>query len=100
MAQRPASCRALIGELGRAARMPVIADKIGTAYLEPVEMLLLAGAADYSLAAVTDARAAATALFGAVTITALTYLVTGEPLVEDLLTRTIHDVVFSGLRPR
>lgn len=82
--------------------MPVIADKkIGTAYLEPVEMLLLAGAADYSLAAVTDARAAATALFfGAVTITALTYLVTGEPLVEDLLTRTIHDVVFSGLRPR
>ncbi|KUI03938.1 TetR family transcriptional regulator [Mycolicibacterium acapulense] len=100
MAQRPASCRALIGELGRAARMPVIADKIGTAYLEPVEVLLHAGAADGSLAAVADARAAATALFGAVTITALTYLVTGEPLVEDLLTRTIHDVVFSGLRPR
>lgn len=100
MAQRPASCRALIGELGRAARMPVIADKIGTAYLEPVQLLLLAGAADGSLAAVTDARAAATALFGAVTITALTYLVTGEPLDEDLLARTIHDVLFSGLRPR
>jgi AcrR family transcriptional regulator len=99
MAQRPASCRALIGELGRAARMPVIADKIGTAYLQPVEVLLHAGAADGSLA-VTDARAAATALFGAVTITALTYLVTGEPLDEDLLTCTIDDVLFSGLRPR
>ena len=100
MAQRPASCRALIGELGRAARMPTIADKIGIAYLEPVELLLLAGAADGSLAVVTDARAAATALFGAVTITALAHLVAGEPLDEDLLARTIHDVWFSGLRPR
>lgn len=100
MAQRPASCRALIGELGRAARMPTIADKIGIAYLEPVESLLLAGAADGSLAAVTDARAAATALFGAVTITALAHLVAGEELDEDLLARTIHDVWFSGLRPR
>ena len=100
MAQRPASCRALIGELGRAARMPIIADKIGTAYLEPVELLLLAGAADGSLAAVTDARAAATALFGAVTITALAHLVAGEPLDEDLLARTIHEVWFNGLRPR
>ena len=80
--------------------MPVIADKIGTAYLKPVEVLLHAGAADGSLAAVTDARAATTALFGAVTITALTYLVTDEPLDEDLLARTIHDVLFSGLRPR
>jgi AcrR family transcriptional regulator len=100
MAQRPASCRALIGQLGRAARMPVIADKIGIAYLEPVESLLLAGAADGSLATVTDARAAATALFGAVTITALPHLVAGESLDEDLLARTIHDVWFSGLRPR
>lgn len=100
MAQRPASCRALIGELGRAARMPTIADKIGIAYLEPVESLLLAGAADGSLSAVTDARAAATALFGAVTITALAHLVAGEELDEDLLARTIHDVWFNGLRPR
>lgn len=56
MAQRPAVCRALIGELGRAARMPVIADMIGTAYFEPVETLLRAGAADGSLVALDKPR--------------------------------------------
>ncbi|MCV7195772.1 TetR/AcrR family transcriptional regulator [Mycobacterium angelicum] len=100
MAQRPAVCRALIGELGRAARMPVIADMIGTAYFEPVETLLCAGAADGSLVATDNARAAAVALFGAVTISALTYLVTADALEEDLIAGTIHDVLFFGLRPR
>ena len=100
MAQRPAVCRALIGELGRAARMPVIADMISTAYFEPVETLLRAGAADGSLVALDKPRAVASALFGAVTISALTYLITDDALNEDLIARTIHDVVFTGLRPR
>ncbi|OBI98914.1 MULTISPECIES: TetR/AcrR family transcriptional regulator [Mycobacterium] len=100
MAQRPAVCRALIGELGRAARMPVIADMISTAYFEPVETLLRAGAADGSLVALDEPRAAAIALFGAVTTSALTYLITDDALNEDLIARTIHDVVFIGLRPR
>lgn len=100
MAQRPAVCRALIGELGRAARMPVIADMISTAYFEPVETLLRAGAADGSLVALDKPRAVASALFGAVTISALTYLITDGALNEDLIARTIHDVVFTGIRPR
>ncbi|AFC47058.1 MULTISPECIES: TetR/AcrR family transcriptional regulator [Mycobacterium avium complex (MAC)] len=100
MAQRPAVCRALIGELGRAARMPVIADMISTAYFEPVETLLRAGAADGSLVALDKPRAVASALFGAVTISALTYLITDDALNEDLIARTIHDVVFTGIRPR
>jgi TetR/AcrR family transcriptional regulator len=100
MAQRPAVCRALIGELGRAARMPVIANMIGNAYFEPVETLLRAGATDGSLVPTDNARAAAVALFGAVTISALTYLVTANALDEDLIARTIHDVLFIGLQPR
>ena len=100
MAQRPAVCRALIGELGRAGRMPVVADMITAAYLEPVETLLLEGAADGSLVEVDNARAAAIALFGAVTISALTYLITDDALDEDLVARTIHNVVFVGLLPR
>ncbi|OOK65420.1 bacterial regulatory s, tetR family protein [Mycobacterium kansasii] len=100
MAQRPAVCRALIGELGRAARMPVIANMISTAYFEPVETLLRAGANDGSLKALDNPRAAAIALFGAVTTSALTYLITDDTLDEDLIARTIHDVVFIGLRPR
>ncbi|MFV1363106.1 TetR/AcrR family transcriptional regulator [Mycolicibacterium elephantis] len=99
MAQRPAVCRALIGELGRAARMPVIADMISAAYLQPVETLLRAGAADGSLVAVDNARATAIALFGAVTTSALTYLITDEALDEELVARAIDDVVFTGLRP-
>jgi TetR/AcrR family transcriptional regulator len=100
MAQRPAACRALIGELGRAARMPVIADMISIAYLEPVEALLRAGADDGSLVAVDNARAAAIALFGAVTTSALTYLITDDALDEALVARAIDDVAFAGLRPR
>ena len=100
MAERPAVCRALIGELGRAGRMPVIADMISTAYLQPVETLLLAGSADGSLVAVDNTRAVAIALFGAVTTGALTYLITDDALDEDIIARTIHDVLFVGLRPR
>jgi TetR/AcrR family transcriptional regulator len=100
MAERPAVCRALIGELGRAGRMPVIADMISTAYYQPVETLLRAGAADGSLVAVDNTRAAAIALFGAVTTSALTYLITDDALDEDLVARTIHDLLFVGLRPR
>lgn len=100
MAERPAVCRALIGELGRTGRMPAIADMIRTAYLEPVETLLRAGAADGSLVAVDNTRAAAIALFGAVTTSALTYLITDDALDEELIARTIHDVLFVGLRPR
>ncbi|AXN50451.1 transcriptional regulator BetI (plasmid) [Mycobacterium marinum E11] len=99
MAQRPAVCRALIGELGRAARIPVIADMISAAYLEPVEALLRAGAADGSLVAVDNPRAAAIALFGAVTTSALTVLVTDDAFDEDLIARAIDDVAFTGLRP-
>jgi TetR/AcrR family transcriptional regulator len=100
MAERPAVCRALIGELGRTGRMPVIADMLRTAYLEPIETLLRAGAADGSLVALDDTRAAAIALFGAVTTSAMTYLLTDDALDEDLIARTIHDVLLAGLRPR
>ncbi|EUA09800.1 bacterial regulatory s, tetR family protein [Mycobacterium kansasii 662] len=100
MARRPAVCRALIGELGRAARMPVIAEMISSAYYQPVEALLIAGASDGSLVAQHDPRSVAIALFGAVTTSALTYLITDDTLDEALVARSIHTVMFDGLRPR
>ena len=100
MAHRPAVCRALIGELGRAARIPVIADMISTAYLEPVEKLLIAGADDGSLVAQHDPRSAAIALFGAVTTSALTYLISDNTIDEALVARTIQSILFEGLRLR
>ena len=100
MAQRPAVCRALIGELGRAARMPVIAEMINTAYQQPVEALLVAGARDGSLGEQPDARSTSIALFGAVTINALMYLVTDHHLDETAVASTLNAVIFDGLRPR
>ena len=100
MAQRPAVCRALIGELGRAARMPAIAEMINTAYQQPVETLLVEGARDGSLVAQPDARSTSIALFGAVTINALMYLVTENHLDETVVASTLSAVMFDGLRPR
>lgn len=100
MAQRPAVCRALIGELGRAGRMSVIAEMINTACQQPVEALLVAGAHDGSLVKQPDARSTSIALFGAVTINALTYLVTASHLDETAVASTLNAVVFDGLRPR
>ncbi|BBY26295.1 MULTISPECIES: TetR/AcrR family transcriptional regulator [Mycolicibacterium] len=100
MAQRPAVCRALIGELGRAARMPAIAEMINTAYQQPVETLLVEGARDGSLVAQPDARSTSIALFGAVTINALMYLVTGNHLDETVVASTLSAVMLDGLRPR
>ena len=100
MAQRPAVCRALIGELGRAARMPAIAEMINTAYQQPVETLLIEGARDGSLVAQPDARSTSIALFGAVTINALMYLVTDNHLDETVVASTLSAVMFDGLRPR
>ena len=100
MAQRPAVCRALIGELGRAGRMPVIAEMINTAYQQPVEALLVAGARDGSLVKQPDAQSTSIALFGAVTINALMYLVTDHHLDETVVADTLYAVIFDGLRPR
>ncbi|GJF16769.1 TetR family transcriptional regulator [Mycolicibacterium cyprinidarum] len=100
MAQRPAVCRALIGELGRAGRMPVIAEMIRTAYQQPVEALLVAGVVDGSLVAQPNPRSTSIALFGAVTISALMYLVTEDHVNETLVTSTLDAVMFDGLRPR
>ena len=99
-AHRPAVCHALINELGRAARMPVIAEMINTAYQKPVEALLLAGARDGSLVEQPDARSTSIALFGAVTINALMYLVTDHHLDETVVADTLYAVMFNGLRPR
>ncbi|MCP9271174.1 TetR/AcrR family transcriptional regulator [Mycolicibacterium arenosum] len=100
MARRPAVCRALIGELGRAGRMPTIADMINVAYQKPVEALLVAGATDGSLAPQSDPRAASIALFGAVTIGALMYLVNDHRLDGAAVGSALHSVVIEGLRPR
>ncbi|GAC1323933.1 MAG: hypothetical protein NVSMB13_04570 [Mycobacteriales bacterium] len=98
MAEQPAVCRALTGELGRAGRMPAIAEAIREAYHAPVARLLTEGAADGSLTSVTDPDAAALVIFGAVTVTGLSKLVSGETLAVDDAAGAVVGVLLDGLR--
>lgn len=100
MAEQPAVCRALTGELGRAGRMPAIAAAIRDAYHAPVAHLLTQGAADGSLAEVADAEAAALVVFGAVTVTGLSKLLSKETMAVDDAAGAVIAVLLDGLRPR
>jgi TetR/AcrR family transcriptional regulator len=99
MADQPSVWRALIADLGRAGRMPEIAAMVADAYYTPLQQLLEEGAADGSLRAVEDAPATAMAVFGAVTVVGLHYLMSGEPLDPDALTRRISELILRGIAP-
>jgi TetR/AcrR family transcriptional regulator len=97
MADQPSVWRALIADLGRAGRMPEIAAMVADAYYTPLQQLLEEGAADGSLRAVEDAPATAMAVFGAVTVVGLHYLMSGEPLDPEALTRRISELILRGI---
>ncbi|WP_183094787.1 TetR/AcrR family transcriptional regulator [Nocardioides stalactiti] len=99
MADQPAVCRALIENLGRAGRMPEIANSVTEAYYSPVQQLLDEGVRDGSLRATKDPATTAMVLFGAVTMSALAYLATGRSLSPEDLSPSILSVVLDGLRP-
>lgn len=87
MHDHPTVCRALISELGRAGRIPEIAAAIDAAYYSPVAQLLAEGASDGSLQKVENTTDAVMAIFGAVTITGLQYLVLGDAIPDDVAPR-------------
>ncbi|WP_183097310.1 TetR/AcrR family transcriptional regulator [Nocardioides pelophilus] len=99
MADQPAVCRALVGNLGRAGRIPEIATAITEAYYTPVQHLLEEGVRDGSLRATEDPVTTAMVLFGAVTMSALSYLATDRPLSPESLSPSILTVVLDGLLP-
>jgi AcrR family transcriptional regulator len=96
MNEHPAVCRALLSELGRAGRVPEIAEAIAAAYYEPVARVLAEGAADGSLRSGHDHEDALMAIFGAVTITGLHHLVRGEP-IPDSAGRRVTAILMGGL---
>jgi AcrR family transcriptional regulator len=78
MASEPDVCRALLGELGRAGRIPDIAQAIHDGYYAPLQQLLQEGRTDGSLVFSADIRLVVTTIFGAVTITGLSRLIAGD----------------------
>jgi AcrR family transcriptional regulator len=100
MAQQPAVCRALIADLGRAGRIPDIAQAIADAFYRPIERVLREGAQEGSLRAVDDPTAAAVAIFGAVTISGLSHLVLAGGVPVPQVVRELTDLLLGGLDPR
>lgn len=81
MVDHPFLCRALVGDLGRATRLPDLAVALHAAFYEPIERLLADGVADGSLRQVADPRVVAMAVFGAITVAGLS--AAGEGPLQD-----------------
>ena len=77
MLEHPSLCRALVGDLGRATRLPELAAALRTAFYEPIEQLLAEGVSDGSLRQVADPGAVALSVFGAITVAGLSAAVEG-----------------------
>lgn len=97
MAQHPAACRVLLSELGRAERIPATAEAIIAAFHLPVRQLLVEGKKDRSLPKAGDPEALASAIFGAVTVTGLHYLLADHLLDADRVSKTVVALLMAGL---
>lgn len=79
MLEHPFLCRALVGDLGRATRLPELAVALRAAFYQPIEQLLTDGVADRSLRPVADPTVVAMSVFGAITVAGLSAAVDGPP---------------------
>ena len=93
----PAASRALQFDLGRAARIPTIAERIDGAFIGPVRELLAEGAADGSLKAVRHPGTVATAILGAVTTVGLNTLTVGRKRNVPEVADDVLDTVLLGI---
>ena len=101
MLENPAVCRALVGDLGRATRLPALAEALRTAFHEPLERLLADGVRDGTLRPVDHPGAVALSIFGAITVAGLSVAVEGpssDPATDAALTAAaICDLLLAGL---
>lgn len=101
MVAHPFLCRALVGDLGRATRLPDLAVALRAAFYEPIEQLLAEGVADGSMRQVADPSTVAMGVFGAITVAGLSAAVEGP--AQDLAADTarfsaaICDLILDGL---
>lgn len=103
MLEHPFLCRALVGELGRMARLPELALAVHATFFEPIEQLLAEGVADGSLRQVADPSTVAMSVFGAITIAGLSAAIErphDDPAANAVrLAAAISELVLGGLAP-
>jgi TetR/AcrR family transcriptional regulator len=99
MADNPATCRALLAESGRVGRIPEIAAAVETGFYAPLRRLLEEGAADGSLQAMEDPETVVAAIYGALTIAGLHYLLADNRLDTERVAAQVCTLVLGGLEP-
>lgn len=95
----PALAQLLIANLGRAGKLPDIAARVNDGFVEPVKRLLAEGAADGTFRSLPDEDLGAGALFGAVLVIGLRYLVTEGSIDVDRVVDLIGPMFWSGIAP-
>ena len=93
----PAASRALQFDLGRAARTPLINERVETAFRQPVRRLLEAGVADGSLRAVDQPGLMATAILGAVTTAGINAIALGPRRSAAEIADDVVGLVIDGV---
>jgi AcrR family transcriptional regulator len=96
---RPGFSRALVGDLGRAIRLPELAAAVQQAFYDPIARVLRAGAEDGSLRALTDPAGDAISIFGAVMMTAMLHNVVDSGKADNAVAAGVVDLIMKGLAP-
>jgi AcrR family transcriptional regulator len=92
----PDTCRVLLAELGRIARLQDVAEQVHAAFHRPVEELLRAGAADKSIRRV-DVEPVTAAIYGSVMITGLHYIIAGRTSEIDRIADELLGFILDGV---
>jgi TetR/AcrR family transcriptional regulator len=93
----PAANRALQFDLGRAARIPLIDERVEAAFRRPIRALLDEGVADGSLRAGTHPRLRSVAILGVITTVGINALTLGRPRSLDDVADEVLDFVLHGV---
>jgi TetR/AcrR family transcriptional regulator len=95
----PAASRALQFDLGRAARIPVINERIEAAYRRPIRSLLEQGAADGSFRPINHPGLIAVAILGAVTTIGINAISLGHSRSLEEIADDVIGFVLEGVSP-
>ena len=97
-AQYPKASQALHFDLGRAARLPEVAQRSNAAFIAPVTALLVEGGRDGSLKVLPEPRLTAIALLGTISTAAIHVLALEPTDPLESLIGVITPLVLDGLR--
>jgi TetR/AcrR family transcriptional regulator len=96
-ADYPRASQALHFDLGRAARLPDVADRTGSAFIEPVTALIREGMNEGSFRQVAQPRLAAVAILGAISTTAIHVIALEVDDALDELVDVVAALVLDGM---